>query len=232
MIKNYLSKIQMPNFVIFDLDDTLYKEINYVKSGFNAVSAYISNHTELETKIVFDKILNNYYSGGDAYLEIIKELQLNISKDKMISIYRSHNPSISLDEKTKNVLDFLYNNNELKGILTDGRTIQQQNKINALGLNEYFIDIVISEEFGSEKPNVENYSHFMSAKKDVDMKYYYVGDNLNKDFIPPNKLGWVTICLKDNGQNIHGQDFTLEKEYLPKYTIDKISDLLEIINEK
>ena len=222
----------MLNSVVFDLDDTLYKEIDYVKSGFNAVSNYISKLAKLDRKIVFDKILNNYYSGGNAFLETKKELKLNVSIDKMISIYRSHKPSISLDEKTKNVLGILYNKNELKGIVSDGRLIQQQNKIYALGLDEYFRDIIISEEFGSEKPSKENYSHFMNMEKDVDMKYYYVGDNLAKDFISPNKLGWTTICLKDNGQNIHEQDFTLKKEYLPKYTIDNIEDILEIINEK
>ena len=222
----------MLNSVVFDLDDTLYKEIYYVKSGFNAVSNYISKLAKWDRKIVFDKILNNYYSGGNSFLETKKELKLNISIDKMISIYRSHKPSISLDEKTKNVLGILYNKNELKGIVSDGRLIQQQNKIYALGLDEYFRDIIISEEFGSEKPSKENYSHFKKSTEDVDVNYYYVGDNPKKDFISPNKLGWTTICLKDNGQNIHEQDFTLKKEYLPKYTIDNIEDLLEIINEK
>ena len=141
-------------------------------------------------------------------------------------------PDIHLDEETKNILDTLMEREELIGLLTDGRSIQQRKKIESLGLNDYFKDIVISDEFGSEKPNIKNYSHFMDLRKEIDVKYFYVGDNPKKDFITANKLGWATICLKDNGQNIHYQNFSLEKDFLPTHVIENIVEILPIINEK
>ena len=124
------------------------------------------------------------------------------------------------------------NNNELEGLLTDGRSMQQRNKINALGLNVYFNNIVVSEEFGSEKPCLDNYLHFMKDSTQNNSNYFYIGDNPEKDFYSANKLGWVSICLKDNGQNIHKQNFLLDKDFLPTHVIDNILEILPIINEK
>ena len=222
----------MHNAVIFDLDDTLYKEIDYVISGFKAVASYIEDEPNLVKQDVYDIISSNYFFGEDTFLKLVNDYKLNISLEDMIKYYRSHIPSIKLDQNTKNVLDFLKNNNELKGLLTDGRSLQQRNKINALGLNVYFSDIVISEEFGSEKPCLDNYLHFMKDTTQNNTNYFYIGDNPEKDFFSANKLGWVSICLKDNGQNIHKQNFLLDKDFLPTHVIDNILEILPIINEK
>ncbi len=53
-----------------------------------------------------------------------------------------------------------------------------------------------------------------------------IGDIIAKDFISANTLGWRTICLKDDGRNIHRQDFGLAEEYLPQITVDNLNELL------
>ena len=45
------------------------------------------------------------------------------------------------------------------GIISDGRSRTQRNKLRALGL-DWIEDVVISEEFGSEKPCEANYLYF------------------------------------------------------------------------
>lgn len=57
--------------------------------------------------------------------------------------------------------------------------------------------------------------------------FTYVGDNVKKDFIAPNVLGWTTICLKDDGRNIHKQDVsTVADNAMPEIFI---SNMMEII---
>ena len=114
------------------------------------------------------------------------------------------------------------------GMITDGRTISQKNKINALGLERWFDEknIIVSEEFGSEKTDERNFRYFMESYPDC--SYFYVGDNPKKDFVVPNRLGWQTIMLKDNGQNIHKQD-EVPMDNLPQQTIDDLETLLDII---
>lgn len=88
-------------------------------------------------------------------------------------------------------------------------------------------NIIVAEEFGSEKPAERNYLYF--SKKYPDTRYVYVGDNPEKDFLAPNRLGWETICLLDNGENIHRQDFSLSVEYLPHYKVRTFDEILEIL---
>ncbi len=59
--------------------------------------------------------------------------------------------------------------------------------------------------------------------------YCYIGDNTEKDFIAPNALGWKTICLKQNSDNVHRQSFSVEKEKMPQYVVGSISECIEII---
>ena len=45
--------------VVFDLDDTLYKEIDFVKSAYNYVNTYINNRYKIDFISDFPEILNN-----------------------------------------------------------------------------------------------------------------------------------------------------------------------------
>ena len=50
-----------------------------------------------------------------------------------------------------------------------------------------------------------------------------------KDFVAPNHLGWITICLLDDGRNIHHQNFSLTQSMLPQHMISQITETENII---
>lgn len=135
-----------------------------------------------------------------------------------------------MSDETLACLSFLKKNNISIGLITDGRSLTQRNKIRALGLERFIPDknIVISEEIGSEKPEINNYTHFIGMNSGH--RYFYIGDNPQKDFITPNELGWTTIGLMDNGQNIHTQT-SIGGNYNPQFWINDITELIKIINE-
>ena len=62
-----------------------------------------------------------------------------------------------------------------------------------------------------------------------DSSFVYIGDNLSKDFVTANLLGWKTIILLDDGRNVFKQDFDIDINYRPKYKVQKIEELLSII---
>ena len=108
-------------------------------------------------------------------------------------------------------------------IITDGRSISQRNKIKALGLYDLVKNIIISEETGFEKPHLNNFkilNRIYSNKKLI-----YIADNTSKDFLAPNSLNWDTICIKNNGQNIHPQDFKINVDYLPKIKVTSLTEI-------
>lgn len=218
--------------VVFDLDDTLYKEIDYLRSAYRYIARQLAGD-DVEREEIYGTLYSSYSEGSDAFATLMECYNnKGVTKETLLHWYRTHKPQISLTYGCREFLSLLAAKGYRLGIITDGRTVTQTNKIAALGLYEYVSDedIVISERFGCEKPSIRNCLHFMDKYGD-DAQYYYIADNTAKDFIAPNRLGWTTVCLKDNGQNIHKQDFSLFADFLPKYTVEEFGDgLLELLN--
>ena len=223
--------------ICFDLDDTLYKEIDYLKSAYREIAEYAAGHCHgcsdpvsvLSLK-AYEVMLAAYHEGKNTFEKLNKFLALELPIGDYLYIYRNHKPKIVLMEDVVQMLDALKTEGVRTGLITDGRSVQQRNKIEALSLGRWIddADIVISEEFGSEKPALENYAYFMKRYPECH-DFTYVGDNPRKDFIAPNALGWMTICLKDDGRNIQKQDYNVEKIKLPKKSISNITELIDII---
>lgn len=201
------------NYVIFDLDDTLIYEIDFLKSAYKEISEFLNDDE------VYEIMIEKYFLGENVF-EFLEKKYL-VKKEELLHIYRNHIPTIELIDGAKELLQNLVNKNCRLGLITDGRSITQRNKIKALQIESFFDKIVISEEIGTTKPNMDNYTIFSHSNA----QFYYIGDNITKDFVTPNHLGWTTICLLDNGKNIHKQNFELDNKFLPKF---KIKNLLEI----
>lgn len=185
--------------VVFDLDDTLYNEADYVRSGFTHVG---------ETLLFEDAstCLYELFKEGkpaiDAYL-VEKNCYSDDLRDKCLDLYRNHKPNIALKDEVENLLMDLRKQGLLLGIITDGRPEAQRAKIVSLGL-EVFIDrIIVTDELGGpsyRKPNPEGFRLMKDYLKVDYSEMAYVGDNMSKDFIAPDKLGMRSILYKnENG---------------------------------
>ena len=214
--------------VVFDLDDTLYKEIDFLKSAYRQIAHLVSNGDKREDE-VYQVMLDTYLHGGNAFETVIRKYEVeSLDVPSMLAIYRNHQPNISLDEDTRSTLEQLKSRGIILGIISDGRRTQQMNKVMALGLNRFVDDenIIINEDRERMKPDERSFRQFMD-KYGPDAEFFYVGDNTDKDFIAPNKLGWTSVCLIDNGVNIHKQSFfALEGDRTP-IQVSRIGELLE-----
>lgn len=222
------SSMTQNKVVVFDLDDTLYKEVDYLKSAYNEIADGVAS--QCKRTDVYEKMWKWWQEGENVFERLIKEYELENSISDFLKKYRLHVPQIQLDKETLNVLEQLKRYCEL-GMITDGRLVTQHHKLQALGIEVFFdeCDVLISEETGWTKPMEQPYQKLM--ERHPQCSYYYIGDNPLKDFLAPNRLGWSTICLLDDGRNIHKQDFSLECDYLPKYRINTIAELIDIINK-
>ena len=228
----------MKKVICFDLDDTLSKEIDYLKSAYREIARYAAAPCKgcSDSEIVlaqkaYEAMLEAYHRGENAFEMLNAFLGVQNPVSEYLSIYRNHRPEIALSEEMEKVLSILKAEGCRLGLITDGRSVQQRCKIEALGLERYCdeVDIVISEEFGSEKPLLANYEYFMKRYPEAS-EYVYVGDNPKKDFVGANALGWMTVCLLDDGRNIHKQDFeAVSAEAQPKHKIKTLSELINLI---
>ena len=213
--------------LVFDLDDTLHPEIDFLKSAYAEIADQISVLIKEDSDSIYKEMLQNYNEGHNVFVDLIAKYSLYKNVEFFLKMYRNHKPNISLNNEKKEVLDYLKSKSYILGLLTDGRSVQQRHKIEALGIGSYFNDMVISEEFGSEKPNMKNYLYFQN--KFPNKNYTYIGDNTRKDFISANALNWKTICLLDKGENIHKQNFNVSKEFLPQHQIGSFKEILQLI---
>ncbi len=211
----------MQKTIVFDLDDTLVKEVEYLKSAFRQ----IAKHCDASNETLFDEMFAKYRAKEDAFGMLIE--RYDVSKDELKLMYRNHKPDFSGNNSIQ-ILQQIKDQGHNLGLVTDGFSITQRNKIKALGIEDLFDLIVVSEEFGSEKPTTANFEVFHQFGTE---EYYYVSDNLSKDFIAPNSFGWKTVCLLDDGDNIHRQDFDKEAIYLPTVKIDSLNELLQFVNK-
>lgn len=206
----------------FDLDDTLYKEIYYKKSGLKAIKKFLSNLYEVNKIDELNKIIASDEDNPIDNICDLYGLNKNI-KEALIWIYRLHVPDITLSEGNRSLISWLEKNSAGVFILTDGRTVTQRLKLKALGLEH--IKSFISEEYDGFKPAP---GRFIAIKNlHPDKNHVYIADNIQKDFIMPNRLGWLTFGLKDEGQNIHSQSMetTHQHELLPRFWLSQLTDL-------
>ncbi|MGD8786664.1 MAG: HAD family hydrolase, partial [Phycisphaerales bacterium] len=188
--------------VVFDLDDTLYDEVDYCKSGFAAVAEYLANQPDAPCAERIYTTLWEQFTAGNHKTTFNAALdKLGIDYDekligKLIEIYRNHNPKISLPQDSRNVLCELKTKYTL-ALLTDGFLPGQELKVKALGIEQYFQCIIYTEQLGREcwKPSPAGFEKIMQDLQTRAENMVYVADNEKKDFIAPNKLGFSTIQL-------------------------------------
>lgn len=179
--------------VIFDLDDTLYSEKEYVRSGFQAVSDYLGGG--------YDKSLWASFIKGEPAIDALAEkLNRQNEKEVWLSIYRNHKPDIRLRDGAFDMMKQLKEKGFKLGIITDGRSEGQRNKIRALGIANLFDDIIITDELGGvqfRKPCDIAFRILQNKWRLPASQIAYVGDNPVKDFQGPQQLGmkcfWLAI---------------------------------------
>lgn len=180
--------------VIFDLDDTLYAEKEYVHSGYRAVAAYLGDESLAEE-------MWNYFKEGsmaiDACLERMGKKELSA---ECVTVYREHKPKIHLYDGVRELIELLKEGGIKTGIITDGRPYGQRRKLVALGLDKMVGDIIITDELGGIQFRKPCDIAFRIMARKWKLPYeniIYIGDNPAKDFQAPQQLGMQSIWFKN-----------------------------------
>ena len=180
--------------IIFDLDDTLYSEKNYVKSGFQAVA------TSLGMPNLEELLWQSFTEDKPALDNVLGRLGLSQHIPECLNIYRNHIPVLCLYEGVEELLKELHRKNIKVGIITDGRPAGQKNKIVALGLDKLVDDIIITDELGGvqfRKPNDIAFRIMQGRWRIPFEEMMYVGDNRLKDFQAPIQLGMKPVWFRN-----------------------------------
>lgn len=207
--------------VIFDLDDTLYSEKEYVQSGFKAVSDFLGGGYE-------KKLWTYFKSGCPAVDNLLSELGRETEHDSVMEVYRRHKPDIHLYSGVKELLEKLKTSGKKIGIITDGRPEGQRNKIEALGIDGLVDDIIITDELGGaqfRKPCDIAFRIMQTRWRLNPSEIVYVGDNPAKDFQGPRQIGMKSILYR----NADGLYFSANQVDNDICTAESVSEIEQFV---
>lgn len=189
----------MIKLIMFDMDDTLYNEKDYVVSGFQEVAKYLNKKYTVDFYEAYSSLLESFIAKGRGrnFDDIIekKSLSPKIISD-LVKIYREHRPNICLREDVVFFLRKLSEKHKLC-LITDGWCEVQKKKVEALGLKEYFDLIIYSQKDGIEyaKPHSKFFLKAMKFFKVPKEKILMVGDDYSKDVVGAERIGIRAILI-------------------------------------
>jgi putative hydrolase of the HAD superfamily len=186
--------------VVFDLDDTLYLERDFVRSGFAAVGAWLAKHHAVDD---FQARAWELFLGGrrgDVFDRALASAGLEPRPAlirRLVEVYRAHLPTIRLEPPAPGLLAALRGRCRL-ALLTDGYHDTQRRKIAALGLADWCDPVVCTDQWGRAhwKPSPRGFRHIQQAFEAAPARCIYVADNPAKDFRAPKALGWRTLRVR------------------------------------
>ena len=186
--------------VVFDLDDTLYSEKEYVRSGYRKIADAFPVIENAEKKL-----WNLFTAGKPAIDELLKQENMlnDETKQECIRIYRYQIPDIHFYAGVLEMIREFRHAGLKLGIITDGRPEGQRAKIDVLGLENLVDYIIVTDELGGVEYRKPNSRAFIKMKEQLNVEYSemcYVGDNIKKDFTAPKELGMRCIhFLNEDG---------------------------------
>lgn len=191
-----------------DVDDTLYLERDYVRSGFRAADAWVRR--ELGVDGFARRAWTAFERGvrGRIFDVALEECGVEPSPDlvgELVRVYRLHDPAIELLDDAAACLDLLVGRVTL-AVVTDGPIDSQRAKARALGVDAWADVTVFTSELGDgfAKPHCRAFELVEQVTSCEASECVYLADNPAKDFRAPRSLGWVTVRVR-RPQGLHAR---------------------------
>lgn len=218
--------------LVFDLDDTLYPERQYVRSGYRVIAEVLRQQQGTQDRYedwLWERFLAGEASG--AFDALSKRFGLELSDKQiadLVATYRGHRPTLQARDGMAELLGAAGRQARL-GLLSDGLLPAQQYKLEALHLRPMFDAVVFTEQLGREfwKPAREGFQLMTELLGVEHEACTYVADNLAKDFVAPNGLGWRTVLLRCEDQ-VH-RDNEAPSRGEPDVTVNSVGRLRDVL---
>jgi putative hydrolase of the HAD superfamily len=209
--------VERPSCVVFDLDDTLFLERDYARSGFAAVDRWM--HERLGIAGFGARAWGAFETGtrGTIFDEALRAAGLDPEPglvSTLVDVYRHHQPDIAMLPDAAAALRALADRDVVLAVVTDGPLASQHAKARAMSAHEWAAVVVFTEELGLAKPDPASFARVEQLVERAGHECAYVADNPIKDFRGPRQRGWTTVRVRRPG-SLHfgvpnGPDVDLE----------------------
>ena len=155
------------SIVGFDLDGTLYDEIEFISQVYRPIAQTISKSCQADFAFVYYWMLSRWLEKGSSYNRIFDEILIkhNVNKDdrdlvvsECLHIFRNFVPALNLPKTVSFILTDIKTKYAIF-LLTDGSKTLQTEKFKALQLDKWFDsqDVAIAGNYGRDylKPSTK-----------------------------------------------------------------------------
>ncbi|KYH39776.1 MAG: haloacid dehalogenase [Candidatus Bathyarchaeota archaeon B63] len=112
------------------------------------------------------------------------------------------------------------------GVVAEGRSVKEWQKLIQLGVDHIFHSVLISEDLGAEELSAEQFYEGTRRLNAEPEESVYVSSRLNRGILYANRAGLITVQVR------RGDSFAEKPkapEARPDYTIDRLSEILKIL---
>ena len=218
--------------VFFDIDDTLYDTSGFAKLARKAaLNVMIDAGLPLSPDEAYDllrEIIKEKGSNYDKHLNVLTKRVFGEEKPLLIALgmITYHNVKFALLRlfpETMSTLIHLKARGYHLGVISNGITIKQYEKLVRLGLHHFFHSVITSQEAGVEKPDIAIFELAMKTMGCKAENYVMIGNSFNDDVLGAIDAGmsavFLTTELNDSERAI------IEKRSLK---LDIISDIGQV----
>ena len=188
--------------VIFDLDDVLYNEKDYIYAAYRDIADFLSPKCSLTREEIYNRLVESLREKTGMYPRLFNDLVAEIGLGQelvpeLLRIYAVVDSHLSLYPGVEEVLERLRQRGFRLGLLSNGTVAIQKNKVRLLGVEKFFDVVAYARENGGEgdKPNPEAYLMVLERLGVSSAETICIGDNPYTDFVGAKEIGMRTVRL-------------------------------------
>lgn len=227
--------------IILDIDDTVYRQQAVFEQ---AICQHIAvEQSQLDTLFMasrkysdlsFIQLQKGELTREEMYIyrltQAFLDIDVQITPQQALAIQRDYEyqqQRLQLDPDIIHLLDYCQHHEITLGMITNGGSRQQWQKVKNLGLLKW-IDkeaIIVSEDVGIIKPNPKIFQLLEDKLTLQADQTYYIGDAFHNDVIGALSAGWGAIWLNQYDLPIS------DERYQPHYMVKTRRQLLSIVQQ-
>jgi len=227
--------------VFFDIDDTLLPtSVFAARARRRAVEAMVHAGLDVDAETAFQELeevvaefSSNYGNHFDKLVLRLGRLRPGVYPGIVIAsgvrAYHATKEHLRAFPDALRALDALSRTDLVRGVISNGLTVKQSEKLVRLALENAFTPgaIFISEDIGVAKPHPRIFLHACEHTGVSPSEALYVGDNPVKDIDPAHEAGLIT-CLR-RGQGKHAAEGGVHP---PDFDVADLLQLVEILHDR
>ena len=228
--------------VLFDIDDTLFPtSVFSERARRRAVEAMVAVGLQVPVEEAFTELLEVVEEFTSNYDRHFDQLVLRLH-DRMrpgvhpaiviasgVQAYHATKAHLHAFPDAMRVLSALRLTELVTGVISNGLTVKQAEKLVRLGLANAFSPgaIFISEEIGVAKPHPRIFQVACESLSIEPEEALYVGDSPSTDIDPAHEAGLRTCLRRGSGKHARS-----EGRHRPDHEVDRLDELIPVLRDE